>query len=148
MNNFMHFESGESVVNKQFIISVVVLFVWTMVVGFLVHGLLLQAEYAALPDLFRPTAEAQEFFGYMLAGHLTMAIGLTWVYRMGKEEKPWLQQGLRFGLAIALLTSTSYYLIYYAVQPMPGALVHKQLIFDGIAMVLTGVVAAFVNRQG
>ena len=71
--------------NKQFVISVVVLFVWTMLVGFVIHALLLAAEYAALPNLFRASADAQNYFPYMLAGHVSMAIGLTWIYRMGKD---------------------------------------------------------------
>jgi hypothetical protein len=135
-------------VNKQFIISVVVLFVWTTLVGFLVHALLLGQEYAALPNLFRAEEQAQEYFPFMLAGHVTMAIGLTWIYRMGKDENPWLQQGLRFGVAVALLTAVSTYLIYFATQPMPAALVHKQLVFGSIAVVLTGVVTAFLNKEG
>ena len=132
--------------NKQFIISVIVLFVWTMIAGFVVHALLLAPDYAALPQLFRPEADAQNYFQYMIAGHLSMAIGITWVYRMGKEDKPWLEQGIRFGIALALLMTVSIYLIYYAVQPMPSELLHKQLIFDTVAMILTGIVTALVNK--
>ena len=132
--------------NKQFVISVVVLFVWTMLVGFVIHALLLAADYAALPNLFRAAADAQNYFPYMLAGHVSMAIGLTWIYRMGKEDKPWLMQGIRFGIALVLLTTVAIYLIYFAVQPMPAAVVQKQIAFDTIATVLTGVVTAFVNK--
>jgi len=39
------------------------------------------------------------------------------------------------------------YLIYYAVQPMPGALVVKQIVFDSICMVLLGIVAAWINQR-
>ena len=37
-------------------------------------------------------------------------------------------------------------MIYYAVQPLPPDLVHQQLIYDSIAMVVVGIVAAFVNK--
>ncbi|MGH7299295.1 MAG: hypothetical protein ACREJE_02660 [Candidatus Rokuibacteriota bacterium] len=40
------------------------------------------------------------------------------------------------------------YLIYYAVQPLPGALVAKQVIFDTVATVLMGVLVAALNRAG
>ncbi len=132
--------------NMRFIISVVVLFVWTMAAGFVVHATLLGQDYAALPNLFRPEAEAEAYFMYMLAGHLSMAIGLTWIYRAGQQNKPWLMQGVRFGLALLLLLPITTYLIYYAVQPLPADLVHKQIIFDGIAIVLTGVITALVNK--
>ena len=40
----------------------------------------------------------------------------------GREAgKPPVSQGLRFGLAIAALMTVPIYLIYYAVQPWPGA---------------------------
>jgi hypothetical protein len=82
----------------RFIISVVVLFVWTMLVGFVIHSYLLGADYAALPNLFRPEEDAQNYMSYMLIAHLSMAIGLTWIYRMGKENKPGCP-GVRFGIA-------------------------------------------------
>jgi uncharacterized BrkB/YihY/UPF0761 family membrane protein len=131
--------------NKQFIISVVVLFVVTMILGFVVHGLLLSEAYQA-SGLFRTDEDSQNFFHYMLLAHLFMAVGLTWVYRMGRQDKPWLQQGVRFGIAIAVLITIPTYMIYYAVQPMPAGLVHQQLIYDSIAMVIVGIVTAFVNK--
>jgi uncharacterized BrkB/YihY/UPF0761 family membrane protein len=131
--------------NKQFIISVVVLFIVTMILGFIVHGQLLNEAYQA-SGMFRSDEDSQNYFHYMLLAHLFMAIGLTWVYRMGTQDKPWLQQGIRFGLAIAVLITIPTYMIYYAVQPLPAALVHQQLIYDSIAMVLVGITAAFVNK--
>jgi hypothetical protein len=58
----------------------------------------------------------------------------------------WLQQGIRFGIAVALLATIPTYMIYYAVQPMPHDLVHQQIIYDSIAMVIVGIAAAFVNK--
>ena len=132
--------------NMRFILSVVVLFVWTMIVGFVIHATLLGPDYAALPNLFRPVEDSENYMVYMLAGHVSMAIGLTWIYRMGKEDKPWFAQGVRFGIALVFLMVISIYLIYYAVQPMPPELVHKQIIFESIAGILTGIVTAFVNK--
>ncbi len=131
--------------NKQFIISVVVLFVVTMILGFVVHGLLLSEAYQA-SGLFRSEEDSQNYFQYMLLAHLFMAIGLTWVYRMGRQDKPWLQQGIRFGVAISVLITIPTYMIYYAVQPMPAGLVHQQLIYDSIAMVIVGITTALVNK--
>lgn len=132
--------------NKQFVISVIVLFILTMALGMVIHGFLLGESYAALPNLFRPEEEQMGYFLWMVLGHVSMAIGLTWVYRMGKEDKPWLLQGIRFGIAIALLMTVSIYLIYYAVQPMPGELVVKQIVFDGIGVIIIGIVAALANK--
>jgi hypothetical protein len=38
------------------------------------------------------------------------------------------------------------YMIYYVVQPMPGDLVVKQIVFDTVLNVILGIVAAFMYR--
>jgi hypothetical protein len=132
--------------NLRFVISVIVLFIWTLAAGFVIHGTLLAPDYAALTNIMRPEADAQSMAGYTLLAHLSMAVGITWIYRMGRQDKPWFGQGVRFGIALYLLMTLSIYLIYYAVQQLPAELVHKQLIYDGIAVILTGIITAFVNK--
>ena len=133
--------------NARFWISVAVVFVVSMVLGMVVHGMLLGQDYAKLQNLFRAPADSQAHFAYMIAAHVVMAIGFTWIYRQGRDDRPWLGQGVRFGLAVALLATIPTYLIYFAVQPMPSDLVAKQIALDVIAMVILGVVAAAVNRD-
>jgi hypothetical protein len=132
---------------KRFGISVIALFVASMLLGMVVHGMLLHADYLKLTGLFRSEQDAQAYFGWMLLAHVFFAIGFTWIYRGGRTTRPWLGQGVRFGLALALLTIVPTYLIYYAVQPIPGDLVAKQLVLDLIATVILGIVAAAVNRD-
>ena len=132
--------------DKKFIISVVVLFVVSMLLGFVVHGVLLGEDYLALPNLMRPEAEQMQHFGYMIAAHVLMAIGFAWIYVRGKEDKPWLGQGIRFGLAVAVLSTIPIYLIYHAVSPFPLDLVIKQIVYDTIGMVIMGITAAAINR--
>jgi hypothetical protein len=132
---------------RQFWISVVVMFILALVIGFVVHGMLLHGDYTALPNLMRPEAEAQHYFGWMILAHVLIGFGITWVYRQGHDPaKPYLGQGLRFGAALAVLITVPTYLIYYAVQPWPGATVGKQIAFDVIGMLIMGVVVAALNR--
>ncbi|MFO1322498.1 MAG: hypothetical protein U1F15_00375 [Burkholderiales bacterium] len=128
--------------------SVAALSVLSLIIGFLVHAMLLGPEYMKLPSLFRPEADAQNYFGFMLLAHVFIGFGLTWVYRQGRQAKPFLAQGVRFGVAMSVLIVVPMYLIYYAVQPMPGALVAKQIVFDSIGMVVMGIVAAWINQRG
>lgn len=133
--------------NKQFLISVVVMFVATMAVGFVVHAILLAPDYAALPNLYRPNEESQNYFHFMLLAHVLIAIGLTWVYRMGRDDSPWIGQGLRFGAAMVVLMTIPIYMMYYAVQPTPESLVIKQSLFDTAGMLLLGMLVALMNRK-
>ena len=105
---------------KRFLISWIVLFVVWMLGSFVVHGLLLGDDYARLPNLFRTPADSQKYFPLMILAHVILAGAFAWIYARGVEPKPWLPQGVRFGVAIALLTIVPTYLIYYVVQPMPG----------------------------
>lgn len=133
--------------DKRFWTSVVVMFVLSLGLGFVVHGVLLHDDYAKLQSIFRSPDDAQRYFPFMVIAHALIALAFTWIYRQGREAgKPWLGQGVRFGLAIAVLMTIPIYLIYYAVQPMPGAVVTKQIVFDVIAVVIMGIVAAWINR--
>lgn len=133
--------------NARFWISVAVVFVVSMLLGMVVHGVFLGQDYAKLQNLFRTPADSQAHFPFMLAAHFVMAVGFTWIYRQGRDDRPWLGQGVRFGLAVALLATIPTYLIYFAVQPMPSDVVAKQTALDVIAMVILGIVAAAVNRD-
>ena len=132
--------------NKQFLIAWVVIFVAWFLGSYVVHGVLLHDDYARLQNLFRSESEAQAFFPLMILAHVILSGAFVWIYSRGVEAKPWPAQGIRFGFAIALLTVVPTYLIYYVVQPMPGATVAKQIVFDGILMLILGLVAAFVYR--
>lgn len=134
--------------NKQFLISVVVVFIVSMALDFVVHGLLLQADYARQPALMRTEADAQRHFPAMLAAHALIAVGLTAIYRRGRETgKGWLGQGVRFGLWFAVASCVPGFLIYYAVQPLGLVLALKQSLFGSGAMVLVGLAVAALNKQ-
>lgn len=133
--------------DKKFLVAWLVTFVAWMFGSFVVHGVLLQADYAKLPQLFRAEADAQQYFPFMLLAHVLMSGALARIYARGVEARPWLGQGLRFGATVALLTVVPTYLIYYAVQPMPGAHVVKQIVFDGALVLLLGTLLAFLYRQ-
>ena len=133
--------------SKKSIISVVVIFVLSMGLGFLVHGVLLAPDYSKFAGtLFRTPEDSEKYFSYMLIAHVIMAVGFVWIYIKGKEDKPFVMQGIRFGIAVALLMTIPTYLIYYAVQPLPGEVVLKQIVFDSMSMLLMGIVVAWLNK--
>jgi hypothetical protein len=143
---------------KRFWVCGIVVSIAAMLLDFLVHGLLLQGDYNALvaQGLMRSPEDAQHFMPYMAAAHLLIGYGLTWLYmhfngarNVGRSDRmpndASLSDGLRFGAAVAVLSTIPGYLIYYAVQPLPAMLVHKQMIFSSIAMLLLGLLLAWLN---
>ena len=133
--------------SKKFIIAWIVLFVAWFLGSFVVHGLLLRSDYMQLANLFRTEGEEQKYFPLMILAHVILSGALVWIYARGAEAKPWLAQGVRFGVAVALLTAVPTYMIYFVVQPMPGDVVIKQIVYDSVLMVILGVIVAWLYRD-
>jgi hypothetical protein len=135
--------------DRRFWISGVVMSVIAFAFGFIVHGLLLGADYTPLAGkVYRTPEEAHGYLPYLLLAHILFGFAFTWIYRQGKTAgASTLGQGLRFGLAVAALMTIPMYLIYYAVQPTPGMLAAKQIAFDTVAVLLMGVAVAYLNRE-
>ena len=133
--------------SKKFIIAWIVLFVAWFLGSFVVHGLLLRSDYMHLANLFRTEGDEQRHFPLMILAHVILSGAFVWIYARGAEAKPWMAQGVRFGVAVALLTAVPTYMIYFVVQPMPGDVVIKQIVCDGVLMVVLGVIIAWLYRD-
>jgi hypothetical protein len=133
--------------NRKFIVAWIVLFVAWFIGSFIVHGVLLHPDYLQLTNLFRTEGDAQKYFPLMLLAHVLLSGAFVWIYARGVEAKPWMAQGVRFGIAVALLTTVPTYMIYFVVQPMPGNVVVKQIVFDSILMVILGMIVAWLYRD-
>jgi hypothetical protein len=134
--------------NKRFVVAWLVLFVAWMAGSFVVHGMLLHDVYAQYPNLFRPETEAQRYFPLMLLAHVSLAGALVWIYSRGVEDRPWLGQGLRFGLGLAMLTIVPTYVIYFVVQPIAASMAIRQIVYDGVLLLLLSALVAFLYRDG
>jgi hypothetical protein len=139
--------TGEESMNRRFVISAVVMFVMAMGIEFFIHGVLLYGDYTKLPNVMRPPAEAQTRMPLMVLAYISLSVAFTWIYLKGRENKPWLAQGVRYGLAVACLTYVPTYLIYHVVAQFPFDLAIKQIIFDSATIVAMGIVLAWLNRD-
>lgn len=133
--------------NKLFIIAWLVVFVLWMLGSFIVHATVLHPDYLALGGMYRSDADGAHYFPLMLLAHLIMSGALVWIYSRGVQAKPWIAQGFRFGIAASLLLPVPRYMIYYAVQPMPGRLVWDQIIMDSVVLIVIGIALGFMYRR-
>jgi drug/metabolite transporter (DMT)-like permease len=133
--------------NTRYLISVAVIFVLLMVFGFVVHGLLLSSDYQKItPTIMRGPEDGAKHMGFMIVAQLIFAIAFVRIYLRGREDKPWLGQGLRYGMTMAALTVVAKFLIYYAVEPLDPSLVAKQIIYDSIMTTVLGIVVAGLHK--
>jgi hypothetical protein len=134
------------VMNKC-IISAIVMFVMAFVLSYFVHGVLLYSDYMQMQSWMRPQAEVQSLMAYMILAQALFGIAFAWIYVQGRDGKPWLGQGVRFGIAVAALAVAPTYLIYHVVTPVPLVVAIKQIVYDTIRVVLMGAVVAWINRN-
>ena len=132
--------------SKRFFIAWIVLFAAWFLGSFVVHGVLLRSDYMQLTSLFRVEGDQRKYFPLMIVAHVVLAGAFVWIYARGAEAKPWMAQGVRFGLAVALLTVVPTYMIYFVIQPMPGDVVIKQIVCDGVLTIILGMVVAWLYR--
>ena len=136
--------------DKRFWFCGVVVSIAAMVLDFFIHGILLQADYTALvPSGFVRGPEAgARYLPWMLLAHVGIGFGLTALYRaFHPAPTSDVRQGLRFGALMALAATIPGYLVYFAVQPWPSALVLKQIVFSTLAMLLLGLLLAWLQPR-
>ncbi len=132
--------------SKKSVIATIAAFVLLSGFGYLVHGYLLTDEYSRLPNLMRTVDDSAKHFPYLMIAQLLAAMSLVWIYERGRNESPWLGQGIRFGIAAAIFAPTVKFLTYYAVQPEPHTLALHQMAGEGIAMLIVCIVVARIYK--
>ena len=132
---------------KKFMFAWIALFIVWFLGSFVVRDVLLRSDYMQLSQLFREEGDQQKYFPLMVLAHVILSGAFVWIYARGAEAKPWLPQGVRFGVAVALLTVVPTYMIYFVVQPMPGDVVLKQIVCDSVLTVILGTIVACFYRD-
>ena len=128
---------------KRFLIAFVCLFVATTLLGYVIHGIILQSYYQLAADLYRDALQPAP----LLIGNVAFCLALVWIYSAGVTERPWVGQGVRFGLALWLLWPVPNFLIDYAGQPLPGKLVAGQILLEFVDMIILGLAVAFLCQK-
>lgn len=132
---------------KRFALTCLVIFVLSNGLGFLIHGVLLDSDYKALSQIYRSEADFNARLWIIWSANLLFSLGAVWIYSKGLEaNRPWLGQGIRFGLALWVLASAPGFLIGYVISPVPKALTFKQLGLVLISNVIIGIVTAALSR--
>jgi hypothetical protein len=130
----------------RLILTIVVIFILANFTGFFIHAIWLRQDYMPIAMHYRPVG--QEKMLWIVLAYVSFAIGSVLVYARGVEDKPWLGQGIRFGILMWLILAVPSFFIAYAVQPVPGILMAKQVLSELIDKVFLGIVTALVYGKG
>ncbi len=119
-----------------------------LLLGLLVHGVMLRADYLQLAGLYRTPPEATARVGWILLAYALLGLAMTWLYR----EIPTAPHGpavtgLRLGAAVAMVSFVPWHLLAYAGQPLPLSLMLRQCLFDTVALLLLGLLLAWLQPR-
>ena len=129
---------------KKTILAIVAGFVLISAGRFLLHNVLLAQEYARSSDVWRPPAEFVHRVWILYVSNFVFVLAAALIYVRGVESKPWLGQGIRFGILLALVTVVPNSLIEYAVYPIHHELALHWILGEGALAVLLGVLLAAI----
>ena len=84
------------------LLTIIAVFVAIFAADFLIHNILLKAEYEATAHLWRPQDEFNMV--YMFLSQFSFAVIAVYIFGLNYEEKG-IAEGIRFGLYLGLLFS-------------------------------------------
>jgi hypothetical protein len=131
---------------KKFLTAFGTVFVLSALLNFVIHGVLLKPLYQQSAQLMRDEADSGAHAMYLMVGFFFFTLGFVWIYARGVEAKPWVGQGLRYGIAVWLIATVSRYSIYYAIQPWPAHVVLTQIAYELVMTLVLGLGVAAVYR--
>jgi hypothetical protein len=132
---------------KKYGLAVVISYVAMMLLGYLLHGVALKATYATAPaGMLRSEADFNAHFHWLALGYFLFALAACWVYAYGVENKSWLGQGVRYGLALWAMGTLMPNFVGFAVQPWPRDIAVKGTLADLVIMLVAGLCIAGVYR--
>ncbi len=125
-------------------LAIVVGFLVIFGTDYLIHAVWLMPDYKATASLWRPDAEMQTHFLWMLLAQFLCAATFVIVWAKGFAGRP-ISCGITFGLIMGMFQQV-WVMINYVVMPMPGDLAVKWYISGLAQAVLIGMVAALLYK--
>ena len=130
---------------KRLLLAIVAAFAFIFVSDFVIHGLLLNADYKATASLWRPEPEMHQRFAWMLFSQLLCAASITIIWAMGFAGRD-LGTGARFGLLMGIALQV-WAIAFYVVAPLPGNIATKWFLSGVLQAVIIGVLVAAIYRS-
>ena len=142
----MNLSGGE--MNKKTIIGTVVLFFGMAVMGFVIHGVLLSADYQAEP-IASSMRSPEEMMGLMWIYYLVYLVQsyvLSFIFFKGYEGKG-LLEGARFGVLSGVLMTSGMAFATYAMYPTPFLVGFKWFVFGMAEYFVLGCLLALIANK-
>ena len=87
---------------KKLIAAIVVGYLFMAGAGYLIHEVWLGPLYQQSPDTWRPEDQFRSKMWIMWLADLLFVAMFAYIYTRGVENKPWVGQGIRYGVLMNL----------------------------------------------
>jgi hypothetical protein len=133
---------------KKILNASIVVFVLCVIMDYVLHGILLKGLYAETASLWRPAEAIGKLTWIFWVVDAAIAFLLVWLFAKGWEAgKPWLGQGVRFGLVLGLLFSLPMGFSMYAIMPIPLMLALGWFVGSLVEFLIASIAAAWMFRK-
>lgn len=129
---------------KKVLFGAVILFVLFNIGSYVIHQVLLSADYRAQDKLWRPDMADKMWIFQII--FLVQAYFLSFLFSRGYEGRGWIE-GLRFGVILGLLIEIPAAYGMYAILPIPYWLALKSFVFGLIEITAAGLALGFIFQK-
>jgi hypothetical protein len=125
-------------------LAVVAVFICWAVVDFVIHGILMQASYAATADLWRPMAEIKMGLTYIVTFLSCLVFVLIYALFFGKKG---VGIGLAYGCLFGFGAGVSMGYGTYSVQPIPYTMALSWFLGSLARGILAGLITGAIVKD-
>jgi hypothetical protein len=127
--------------------AIAAVFAVMVATSWLVHGILLRSEYLLVAIYFRPFPVIQARIWIILVGQAIFSAAFVYIYTRGLESKPWLWQGVRYGVLVWVLAVIPASAAEFVTMFLPHQLVLRWIGYGLLQLVLAGIAVAAIMGE-
>jgi len=128
---------------KRYFAASLAVFALSLLLGYLVHGVILKPVYDSLKSIWRPDMNSKMWIEWLNAYFL--AFLFTYIYVKGYEGRG-IMEGARFGVIMGLFLSVPMAYGTYMIIPIPFNLAVQWFLYGTAQSIVYGVVAAAIYK--
>ena len=131
---------------KKLMLGAGAVFVATLLLDFVIHGVLMGSQYEATKDLWRPDMMDLTWISWVIS--LIVAVCLSWTFAKGYTGKG-IIEGVRFGVIVGLMLSVGMAYGTYMSFAIPYTMALQWFLYGIVKYILLGIVLALVyGKEG
>src|SRR6266581_1982110 len=128
---------------KKFFIAFIVTFVFIFAFGFIWYGKLMHGAHMEVPSLWRTEADFNNYFMWLVLGHVVMAFFLTMLF--ARHGGAGAGSGACLGFLVALVYAGNNF-ITYAVQPLTTKILGGWIVGDILMFTIAGAIIGGIYK--